>query len=195
MENYKETLLISPGEIKADSLINGNVDDKVLGCTIQTAQNVYLTKIIGSALYRKLQSLVWNKIKQNGQDNIDTAGYETYKELLEEYVQPYLMYKCMEDFIVSNSFKFRNIGVVRNSDTNTSFVDLDSIRFLQHHYQTYVAEYEDRLSKYICANKDSLPEVTAEIPSFMDEPQSGNDFANTSGLWLGRKKNNTCGTC
>lgn len=195
MTNYKDTLLISPGELKADSLINANVDDKILGYTIQTAQEIYLCKIIGTVLMRKLQELVWNKIQGNDGDNIDTQGYESYKELLEEYVQPYLMYKAMADFVVANSFKFRNIGVVRNSDTNTSFIDLDSIRFLQHHYETYVAEYEDRLSKYICANRESFPEVSAEIPSFMDTPQSGETFSNASGLWLGNIKDKGCGSC
>ena len=109
----------------------------------------------------------------------------------------------MEDFIVANSFKMRSIGVVRNMDSNVNYVDLDSIRFLQHHYATYTSEYEDRLSKFICAHKAELPEVTAEIASYLEPAQIGETFSNTGGLWLGgsrsakcgKTKNNGCGKC
>ena len=54
------TLLISPGELKEESLINNNVEDKILGTIVITSQEIYLCKIIGTALLRKLQTLVYN---------------------------------------------------------------------------------------------------------------------------------------
>lgn len=192
---YYNTLLISPQELKGESLINNNVDEKPLSVMVQTAQEIYLCKIIGTALFRKLQELVYNKIK-GLTPVIDGEGYEVYNELLEDYVKPYLKYKAMEQFIVENSFKMRNIGVVRNSDTNVMGIDLDTVRFLQKHYATYSESYADRLSKFICDNKSQLPEVTAEIASFMDEPQIGETYANTAGLWLGPRSNEKgCKSC
>lgn len=193
---FYDTLLISPAEIKQESLINQNVDEKTVSAIVQTSQEIYLCKIIGTPLYRRLQQLLYNKIKNGDGDKIDDTGFEIYKELLEEYVKPYLKYKAMENFIVENSFKLRNIGVVRNLDSNVNYVDLDSIRYLQHHFATYVAEYEDRLSKYICANKESLPEVTAETASYLEPAQLDKTYANTGGLWLGPSdKNNGCEKC
>ena len=194
-QEFYNILLVSPAELKQESLINQNVEEKVLNVIIQTAQEIYLCKIIGTPLYRKLQELVYNKLKDNEGDKIDGTGFDTYNELLENYVKPYLKYKAVEQFTVENSFKMRNVGVVRNADTNVSYVDLDSIRFLQHHYASYVAEYEDRLSKFICANKEMLPEVTAEIASYLEPAQVGETFSNTGGLWLGKVKNNGCGSC
>ena len=194
-QEFYNVLLVSPQELKQESLINQNVEEKVLNVIIQTAQEIYLCKIIGTPLYRRLQELVYNLLKDNEGDKITDAGFETYNELLENYVKPYLKYKAMEQFTVENSFKMRNIGLIRNSDTNVAYTDLDSIKFLQKHYNTYVAEYEDRLSKFICANKESMPEVMAEIASYLEPAQVNETFANTGGLWLGQRKNNGCNSC
>lgn len=192
--DYYNTLLISPQELKGESLINNNVDEKPLSVMVQTAQEIYLCKIIGTALFRKLQELVYNKIK-GLTPTIDAEGNETYKELLEDYIKPYLKYHVMKSFLIENTYKMRNAGVMRMQDTNVMANDLDTLKYLEKHYDSYVAEYEDRLSKFICANKDLLPEVSAEVMPYLEEPQSGETFSNTGGLWLGGKRTGTCKSC
>ena len=193
---YMNTLLISPSELKSESLINSNTDDKPLSNIVTTIQEIYLVKITGSALMRKLQELVYNEVK-GLPDSITQAGNEHYFELLSNYVKPYLRYHALKSFIVENSFKFRNAGVVRVSDTNMSYSSVEDIKFLQSHFETYVAEYSERLSKYLCSNKSNFPELQAEIPSYMDEPTIGKDYSNTGGLYLGprRKNNSKCNVC
>ena len=193
-QEYATTLLIAPSELKSESLINNNVDDKPLSIMVQTVQEIYLSKITGTALMRKLQELVYNKV-QGLTPSIDDTGFEIYSELLEDYVKDYIKYRVMKNFLVENSFKMRNIGLVRNSDTNTLPVDVDTLKYLEHHYDTYVAEYEERLSNYLCANRQSFEELDADVPSYMNAPQLGKDFANTGGLWLGRKNNDKCNGC
>lgn len=192
--DYYNTLLISPQELKGESLINNNVDEKPLSVMVQTAQEIYLCKIIGTALFRKLQELVYNKIK-GLTPTIDAEGNETYKELLEDYIKPYLKYHVMKSFLIENTYKMRNAGVTRMTDTNVLANDLDTLKYLEKHYNSYVAEYEDRLSKFICANKEQLPEVSAEVMPYLEEPQSGETFSNTGGLWLGGKRTGTCKSC
>lgn len=191
---YYNTLLISPQELKGESLINNNVDEKPLSVMVQTAQEIYLCKIIGTALFRKLQELVYNKIK-GLTPTIDAEGNETYKELLEDYIKPYLKYHVMKSFLIGNTYKMRNAGVTRMTDTNVLANDLDTLKYLEKHYNSYVAEYEDRLSKFICANRELLPEVSAEVMPYLEEPQSGEAFSNTGGLWLGGKRTGTCKSC
>lgn len=192
--DYYNTLLISPQELKGESLINNNVDEKPLSVMVQTAQEIYLCKIIGTALFRKLQELVYNKIK-GLTPTIDAEGNETYKELLEDYIKPYLKYHVMKSFLIENTYKMRNAGVMRMQDTNVMANDLDTLKYLEKHYDSYVSEYEDRLSKFICANRDLLPEVSAEVMPYLEEPQSGETFSNTGGLWLGGKRTGTCKSC
>ena len=191
---YTNTLLISPSELKSESLINSNCDDKPLSNIVTTTQEIYLVKILGTPLMRKLQELVYNQVK-GLPDNITQAGNEQYFDLLENYVKPYLRYHALKSFVVENSFKFRNAGVVRVSDTNLNYTSVDDIKFLQSHFETYIAEFEDRLSKYLCSNKSNFPELQAEIPSFMDSPSVGKDYSNTGGLWLGSKNNSKCNGC
>ena len=191
---YFNTLLISPSELKAESLINANTDDKPLSNIATTVQDIYLVKILGTPLLRKLQELVYNEAK-GFSDSITLEGNEQYFDLLENYVKPYLRYHALKSFIVENSFKFRNAGVVRVSDTNMNYSSVDDIKFLQQHFSTYIAEYEDRLSKYLCANRSNFPEIQAEIPSYMDSPSVGKDYSNTGGLWLGSKNNSKCNGC
>ena len=191
---YTNTLLISPTELKSESLINSNCDDKPLSNIVTTTQEIYLVKITGTALMRKLQELVYNEVK-GLPNNITQEGNEHYLDLLENYVKPYLRYHALKSFIVENSFKFRSAGVVRVSDTNMNYTSVEDIKFLQSHFTTYIAEYEDRLSKYLCSNKSNFPEIQAEIPSYMDSPSVGKDYSNTGGLWLGSKNNSKCNGC
>lgn len=191
---FYDILLISPQELKEESLINQNVEEKVLNSIVMTAQEIYLCKIIGTPLYRKLQELVYNGIHGN-EPKISDTGYEVYNELLENYVKPYLKYSAMKAFLIENTYKMRNIGVTRMNDTNIMSNDLDTLKYLEKHYDVYRSEFEDRLSKFICANKENLPEVTAEVLPYLEKPQMGETFAPTSGLWLGGSKNKGCGTC
>lgn len=190
------TLLISPGELKGESLINQNVEDKILSSIVTTSQEIYLCKIIGTPLLRKLQMLVYNAVMNNGGETVDTQGNGLYKELLEQYVKPYLKYSAMKAFLIENTYKLRNTGVMKNYDTNLQSTDLDTLKYLEKHFDVYRCEYEDRLSKFICANKESLPEVQAETAPYISQPTPGETYSATAGLWLGSRSNTKgCKSC
>lgn len=193
MNNFRNTLLISVKELKSNgTLFSNNVDDGYLNSTIITCQEVYLEQVTGTALYHKLQELVYNQITGEP-DGIYAPGNEAYKELLEEMVKPYLKARATVDVMYPIAYKIRNAGVMRNSDTNLQPADMNDIKYLEKQYLTYVAEYEQRLSKYLCDNKELFPELEADVPAYFDKPNLGKDYANECGLWLGSKKNNSCG--
>ena len=193
MNNFRNTLLISVKELKSNgTLFSNNVDDGYLNSTIITCQEVYLEQVTGTALYHKLQELVYNQITGQ-EDGIYAPGNEAYKDLLEEMVKPYLKARATVDVMYPIAYKIRNTGVMRNSDTNLQPADMNDIKYLEKQYLTYVAEYEQRLSKYLCDNKELFPELEADVPSYFDKPNVGKNYANECGLWLGSKKNNSCG--
>lgn len=193
MNNFRNTLLISVKELKSNgTLFSNNVDDGYLNSTIITCQEVYLEQVTGTALYHKLQELVYNQITGEP-DGIYAPGNEAYKELLEEMVKPYLKARATVDVMYPIAYKIRNSGVMRNSDTNLQPADMNDIKYLEKQYNTYVSEYEQRLSKYLCDNKELFPELEADVPAYFDKPNLGKDYANECGLWLGSKKNNSCG--
>ena len=190
---YRNTLLISAKELKnANTLISNNLDDNYLSATIVTCQEVYLEQITGTALYHRLQELVYNQIT-NAPDALNDPENEDYKILLEDMVKPFLKARALVDVLYNAAFKIRNMGVMKSSDTNLQNADMSDIKYLEKQYLTYVAEYEQRLSKYLCANQDKFEELAADIPAYFDQPSLGKEYANDGGLWLGSKKKRGCG--
>ena len=190
---YRNTLLISAKELKnANTLISANLDDNYLSATIVTCQEVYLEQITGTALYHRLQELVYNQIT-NAPDALNDPGNEAYKVLLEDMIKPYLKARATVDVLYPITYKIRNMGVMKNSDTNLQPADMNDIKYLEKQYNTYTSEYEQRLSKYLCDNKKLFPELEADVPAYFDQPSLGKDYANESGLWLGSKKKKSCG--
>ena len=190
---YRNTLLISAKELKnANTLISANLDDNYLSATIVTCQEVYLEQITGTALYHRLQELVYNQIT-NAPDALNDPENEDYKILLEDMIKPFLKARTLVDVLYNAAFKIRNMGVMKSSDTNLQNADMSDIKYLEKQYLTYVAEYEQRLSKYLCANQDKFEELEADVPSYFDQPSLGKEYANDGGLWLGSKKKKSCG--
>ena len=178
MEEYKKTMLISPNKVKASGRLNLNVDDGEIAASIRNAQNVYLVDVIGKEFVWKLQELVYNKIQQISGDTIDDAP--AYKTLLDEYVSEVLSIKTVIDLCIRLSLKIRNLGVIKNSDTNANYVDADEIRKLQGYFETEYNHWLNRMAEFICENKEAFPESKFDC-NCSDRPK----YANTGGLYLG----------
>ena len=193
LNGTRKTMLISVNEIKSNTLISQNVDDSYIATTIMTAQEIYLSKMIGTALYHSLQTLVYNQIK-NTTPSIYDDEHKLYNELLQELVKPLLKYRVSVDLLYNISFKIRNAGVVRNSDTNVSYAALDEIKYLEKQFLSYYDSYCDKISRYLSANRISFPELLEQTPCYYDHAMLDKDFANSGGLFLGSsdKPKNNC---
>ena len=193
LNGTRKTMLISVNEIKSNTLISQNVDDSYIATTIMTAQEIYLSKMIGTALYHSLQTLVYNQIK-NTTPSIYDDEHKLYNELLQELVKPLLKYRVSVDLLYNISFKIRNAGVVRNSDTNVSYAALDEIKYLEKQFLSYYDSYCDKISRYLSANRISFPELLEQTPCYYDQAMLDKDFANSGGLFLGSsdKPKNKC---
>ena len=188
MEQYRKTLLVNPGEIKTNSLINWNVDDSYLNYTVMNAQEIYLEGITGTALYRRLQELVYNQATSSKGDKINDAEMTEYKDLLEGYVKPYLISRVMVDILYAVTYKVRNTGVTRTSDTNIEPVSMDDVKQLERQYMTYCDQWSAKLSKYLEDNKGSFDELSSDSPGYFEDATLDKSYGNT-GLWLGPRGN------
>lgn len=189
MDNVKKIMLVSPEAVKSGSYVNFNVDDGVVGTSIREGQQIHLQSVIGSNLLYRLQQLVYNK-KEGLEDDIDDDANWVYKELLDDYVQPYLVNKVQALICVPVSFKVRNLGVVRTKDTNVDGPSLREVMAVQNRYNTMAAKYATYLSKYLCAHRAELPELdeTDCGCGVFVPPVIGKVFVET-GLVLGGTKN------
>lgn len=165
-------LLLSEQRIKADSLVNNNVDSMYLYPAIQTAQELGLQPIIGTKLYQKLLKLV----------ETTPDGNEPYYHLLDEYVIPYLEMQVMADIQVPLMYKMRNVGVVQNSVENTSTPTLKDMQYLVEFYENKAKFYANRMTDYIKANLVAYPEY-CKCDNCADMP--ANPMAYKTNIYLG----------
>lgn len=178
MQEYKNVMLISPDEIKAQGDLNYNVTDDVIGASIRVCQNIYLRDVIGTAFLDKIQELVWNGIEGSGSSISDNENV-AYKTLLDDYIIPVLTYKVSSEICTRISLKIRNMGVIKNSDTNVNPAQQSEIEYLKDTYDTYYNDALNRMTEFICQNEAAYPES-----DFICGCGKSPKYART-GLWLG----------
>ena len=154
----KDIMLVSPNTIKAQSYVTNDVSDEIIGASIRECQDIHTQSILGSNLLLALQTKVYNKMK-NLEDGIDDEANWCYKELLDEYVTPYMVAKTQALICVPITYKVRNMGVIQNYDTNVNREQLSEVYALQRRFNTSSARYATYLSQYLCSHKDDLPEL------------------------------------
>ena len=180
MTDYLNTMLISPNKVKAYGVLNLNVDDSVVGTAIRTSQNVYLVDIIGIDLVQRLQELVYNKIRNIEGDKIDDDDMIAYKTLLDDYVEPVLVYRTAVEVARIQSLKIRNMGVIKNSDTNVNAGTLADIEYIGQYNETLFYDFVNKMVGYLCENKKAIKESVIDC-SCASRPL----YARTN-LWLGK---------
>lgn len=166
--------LVSPEDVKAATNINYNVDDGDVAASIRTAQNIYLRDIIGDKLLESLQEMV-----SGGTLEENTA----YKELLDNYVSEYLIFKACVEVCVPISLKIRNMGITQDYDTNVQAAQLRNIAELADYYETQAIDKANRLIDFIINNRAAFPEIDT-VCTCGQEPPHLRKRANTN-LYLG----------
>lgn len=141
-----EVFLISEKTLKTNH-INDNVSSEYIRPAIQTAQEIGLQSIIGTNLYKKLIDKV---------ENDDVSGY--YKELLDDYITPYLTYKVLSDIQIPLAFKNRNAGVVQTNNEYMNNTYMKDVQTIMDFYDQKASFYAIRMSDWLCANSSNIPE-------------------------------------
>lgn len=163
-------LLISEDYVKTESALNDNVWGKFLLPSIREAQDINLSQIIGENLLNE----VYYRVEHN-----QISG--DYKTLLEDYIQPYLLYQVQSNIVPTLNVKLANIGTVLTQDehiVNLSKTDVDN---LKQNIQYKADFYCRRLQEYLLQNREIFD---------LDDCMCGNIKANlesaaSTGVWLG----------
>ncbi|WP_316841365.1 hypothetical protein [Pedobacter gandavensis] len=142
-------LLIDEKYIKENSAIELNASGKVLNTIIWDIQKNLLKNILGKTLYTEL-------LKEAKMKNDDEAYIisESSSELLFDYVQPYLQASTLTEFIVLNSYKLSNKGVLKLSDNNASALSADELEYFKNFYDNKKNVAENNLKEFIKCDED-----------------------------------------
>lgn len=180
MTDFRNVMLISPQKVKTWGVINLNVNESEIGNAIRISQEIYLRDIVGTDLVERVQRLVYNKI-QGLPDTIDDEANEAYKVLLDDYLTPVLVYRTAVELCTLMTLKIRNMGVVKNNDTNVQATSAGDVKYMSEYYSTFFNDKVNRLMDFLCGNKEAFEEVPEGFCTCSSKPR----YART-GLWLGK---------
>lgn len=169
-------LFISETFLKDNTLLHENIDFKYLRPVVLMCQDIYIQHKIGTTLYDELKT------------QITTSSLTTANEtLLEDYIQPSLLYWVQAEAPTAISYKFLNKGMHQQSSENSSNASLDEINFIQKRYKDKAEWYTERLVSFLLENESDYP-AYANPNSGLDTIQPDTRTYTTSMFLGGRKK-------
>lgn len=139
-----KVLLITEQQLKDKSMLEQNIDPKIVSRTIMEAQDLQLFNVLGKDLYATVMDAVYNAAT-NDTYVMDT----TIKELLSDYIQPYLVYEVLSDFIMVNNYKLTNKGTLKLNDQNAAALSNQELDYARSFYTNKLAGYKNRLVHYL----------------------------------------------
>lgn len=164
-------LLISEDYIKTHSGLNENIWGNYLTPSIREAQDIKLQSILGTNLYKSILKQIED----------DTLGIK-YQELIDDYIQIYLMYQTITELIPLLSVKLSNFGLVLSNDEHLVNINADEKELLRSYYENKADFYGRRLQEFLIENYTKFPELKESDCNRIKE----NLYSSTStGLFLG----------
>lgn len=159
-------LFINPDYIKKVSILDENVDEKVIRVCIKEAQDVRVHRILGSDLYNKYVT------------DINTSGSAgvtgVYKTLMDDYIINALTYWTLYEIALWLNYKYRNKAIAAQTSDNGQPVDLSTVQALRDEHKDKAEWYSQQLTKYLVANETSYPEYSANNDSNDIQPDGDN---------------------
>ena len=137
-------LFISADYLKENSVINLNVDDKILAMCIERSQDTMVQENIGTTLYNHLQTVIIDS---------GSTGLTSYEAtLLDDYIIPGLINQSIVAASMALSFKIQTKGVVQQNSENSSAVDEIRLEYMRSEYRKDAEFYFQRAIDYIKSN-------------------------------------------
>lgn len=175
------TLLISEKYVKTQSNIQDNVWGDFLTPAIREAQDIELQPIIGRPLYKKI-------LKEVEEKDVE----ERFKTLIEDWIQPYLLYQTIVSLIPIIGTKLGNIGTVISNDEHVQNISSSERENLEYRYRYLADHYKSELQKYLLANKDLYPELTSTCLKNLNLKSSNSLPLWTGGVRHGQRETTDC---
>ena len=174
-----EILMLSVEELKKNSTIDMNVEDKILESSILDAQNIDIQAIIGTTLYNSLLTKVYD-------DTIDASINADYKILLDDFVYPAHLKFALLRSVMPMRVAFRNKGIMQANSENSVPVDKEFITYVESKFRNDADFYANKLKGYLCHFFDKHPSENDTIPTNRNDYSKPNDRQNYfGGLYLG----------
>ena len=136
---------ISAEKLKERSIINGNVDNKLLLPIIDECQEFYILPILGTQLYNEIGSQLPSSL------TVDN------KKLLDDYIIPCLVKYVQYEAPIYLNYKFTNANVSTKNTDESAPIDMATSSRLMDMFKDKAEWYGERIVRYLCANRSVYP--------------------------------------
>jgi hypothetical protein len=168
-----QVILLSETVLKERSIIQDNVDMKVISPTILDVQEFYIIPILGTSLYNEIISQV--------ETNTLTQPNRT---LLDEYVLRTMIWYCRFELPLVMNYKHFNKSVGVQNAENLQPASIEEIFVIRDNAKNKAEYYADRTTKFLLANTTVYPLYLNQTDANIDTIfAKQNNF--TSGMALG----------
>ena len=141
-----EVYFLSEQTLKDRSILQDNVDMKVVRPVIIDVQKFYILPIMGTQLYNSVIA----QIAANTLSNLN-------KTLLDNYITDVMVWYCIMELPLNMNYKYFNKAVgVQNAD-NMNPASMQDIGSLMDHARNKAQVYAQRMTNYLLANSTSYP--------------------------------------
>ena len=149
-------LFISEDYVKQNSVIDENVDVKLIRPAIVQMQDMKLQPALGTQLFKEIEAAIIGATTTAAQDT-----------LISDYIAPMLLKWVMVELSTTMLFKYRNKNVSKSNSENSQPVDFTEIRYLIDKWKDNAEWYEQRLIDYLCQEVALFPKYM-QAPNYSD---------------------------
>ena len=160
------TLIISEEKLREFTDINDNLDSKLLMNAVREAQDIYLQRLTGTSLYEVILAKI---------DTNTLTG--AYKDLVDDFVQPFLIYASYWESLDAIMLRPRNNGLlIPTGGENSVNVERNMYDAKRQSVNNKMQYYSDRLTNYLIQNEGEFPELNDNGPFWKQNPDYGTQY-------------------
>lgn len=160
-----EVYFIDVAVLKEQSLIDNNVDNKLLLPTLVKVQDLYLQAILGTPLFEDLQT----KITADP----TLAGNANELLLMNKYIKKVLIYYVCMHTPAALKYRLMNKGAMVKSSDNAQAAEASELKVVKDDFRIDAEGYAELLTKYLKAN-------TTLFPLYDDNTETGMNALGTN---------------
>lgn len=150
-------LFITRTDLVRNSIFDGNLDTNKFIQFVKISQEIDVQNLLGTKLYDKISA-----------DIIAGTLTGNYLTLVNEYVQPILIWFAQVNYIPFSAYTIAKGGVYKHLAENSQSVDKTEVDYLVSKAREYANYYSTRMVDYLCFNNELFPEYTSNTDEDVD---------------------------
>ena len=147
-------LFISRTDLVKNSIIDGNTDTDKYIQFIKIAQEIEIQNYLGTDLYNKISA-----------DIIAGTLTGDYLNLVNDYVQPMLIWWAQVSYLPYAAYQIKNGGVFKHTSENSESVSKSEVDYLVGKARDTAEYYTRRFIDYMSFNSSTFPEYNSNSDS------------------------------